>query len=378
MSMVMVAEKRWCGGLAAVLALLAGQASAQVEGIDAQADKQPEAAPIVPVAPATVDLQELRRLVADLASEDAEKRIIATGRLVERPDIRLRDLETMLESPELLAEQRQRLLGVAQSRFYGEPRGGLGFETDGQLGGRGVGIRNVVAGFPAANILQAEDRIISINGIALADFASIRPIIVSHDPGDVLALTIVRKGETLNVKVPLGSFNQLRNSMLDQGVMAAAWELRSRRLRGSPAAPILSGLAPTEWASENADASVMRVLEVGPRGRSAEDGEAGVVIGGEARGDMAASMGQVWRDGGIQLHQGMGRDLQIQQIEMLDRERLLRMARRDTIDVQLAMPNLPAVQRKELEDRRAQLQAEITALEMVAEQRRLDQLRRER
>jgi hypothetical protein len=369
-----VQGKRWWAF--AVVPLMAGAVAAQ-DGADAAADDPEGVAAPVEERREPVDLAELRLLVADLASEDAAVRILATGKLWERPDIRLRDLEKMLESPDLLPEQRQRLLNVAQSRFFLEPRGGLGFETDGQAMGRGVGIRNVVAGFPAAAVLQAEDRIIAVNGIPLTDFAAIRPIIVSHDPGDVLSLSIVRKGETLQVRVALGSFNQLRNSMLDQGVMTAAWELRSRRLRGPMGTPIPSGLAAAQWASDDGDAMMMRVLEVGPRGRAAEDGEAGVVIGGEPRGDLAASAGQGWREG-VQLHQGMGRDLQLQQIELLDRERLLRMTRRDAIDVRLAMPNLPAAERLALEQQRAQLQAEITAFEMAAEQRRLDQLRRAR
>jgi hypothetical protein len=320
----------------------------------------------------------VQALVADLASPEASRRIEATARLVEQREFRLRDIEKLLESRDLHPEQRQRLLNIAMARFYSEPRAGLGFETDGQAQERGVGVRNVVAGFPAAGVLQAGDRIMAVNGVQLPNFAAIRPIIVSHDPGDVLALSVIRGGETLNLRVPLGSFNQLRNSMLDQSVLASAWELRSRRLRGQPAGPIASGLGLTDWVADDPE-SIIRILEVGPRGRMTEEGEAGVVIGGEPRGDAASSVGQARWDAGIPIHRaGLERVAPLQDFENLERERLLRMARRDAIDVQLAMPNLPPALRQALEEQRRHLQMEITSLEMLAEQRRRDQIRRDR
>jgi hypothetical protein len=262
---------------AAVAALVAGwsagAALAQapiMQPPQVAADEQEALIAATQPAEPPISQRELNSLVADLGSEDPQVRINATIALQDRGGIRLRQLEEVLRRPDLTAEQRRRLLSAAHRRFYAEPRAALGFRSATTEAGPVV-IANVIPGFPAAGVLRAGDRITAVNGVRVPSFAAIRPLIVSRDPGDVLELTILREGATLNLAVELGAFATLQDTPLDYQVVAASWELRSRGLRGDEPPPIPSGLPVVLWMPEESTG----VLE-----SEIPD----VVVGGEARG----------------------------------------------------------------------------------------------
>ena len=56
-------------------------------------------------------------------------------------------------------------------------------------------------------------------------------LIVSHDPGDEIALSLIRGGEPVVVRLRLGSYRDLRNANeLDLPKLRMAWEMRCNRL----------------------------------------------------------------------------------------------------------------------------------------------------
>lgn len=330
-------------------------AAAQLEGLRQRGEAmiQEDQVPRVEPIPAA----EMRRLVRDLGSPDVTQRLRATAQLMERPDVRLRDLEAALEASDLTPEQRRRLLGVAEHRFRSEPRAALGFQVHmfvAEREQRGVTIGSLIPNFPAMDILRAGDRIIEVNGVPLPDFAAIRPIIVSRDPGDELRLVVVRDGATLNLTVPLGSFRRLPQaggggSHLDDAVLRDAWELRSRRLRGPASEPVHSGLLPSQWESEPIDAADSPLAGL-TRGGGADE-VIGVVVGGEARGDGPRTFEHAMHlllDDNAGIRPQMAGNPILQRLQQLRIAEISTRQRVDEIDARLAMPNLPADERLRL------------------------------
>lgn len=72
--------------------------------------------------------------------------------------------------------------------------------------GEGVLVRSVQADGPADDAgLKAADVVTSINGEAIEEFWQAREVLRELAPGDSVALTVVRDGETVSLSVTLGS-----------------------------------------------------------------------------------------------------------------------------------------------------------------------------
>lgn len=308
---------------------------------------------------------DLDALVRDLDSELVEQRISASTVLTEHRAIQLPDLEEVLKRDDLSPEQRQRLLMVAEHRFRTEPRAALGFSGHALIGdhGQGVLISNVIDGFPAAEALRANDRMISANGQPLANFQAIRPVIVSRDPGDELDLVIIRDGATLNIRVALGSFRDLPDGGgLDEGVLAEAWQMRSQNLRGPRQEPVPSGLSPQRWLPERADDGQrrpVRHVEVAVQ----DDSRLGIVMGGEARGLGGDRLARA-----IQLIEGDdARQAQLNPILQQIRHVRLQIEARESqlasIDQMLDRDGLPERDRRQLEQTRSGLEQALRGLQ---------------
>jgi S1-C subfamily serine protease len=70
---------------------------------------------------------------------------------------------------------------------------------------QGVAIQQVVAGSPAADAgLQSKDIITEINGQPLTGESTLPQIVHTLKPGDTIDLTVVRNGQTMQVKLTLG------------------------------------------------------------------------------------------------------------------------------------------------------------------------------
>lgn len=58
---------------------------------------------------------------------------------------------------------------------------------------------------PSAGVLQPQDQIIDVDGTAVTDFASLQAVLATTTPGQIVAVTVLRNGESVTEKVTLGS-----------------------------------------------------------------------------------------------------------------------------------------------------------------------------
>ena len=165
--------------------------------------------------------------------------------------------------PDLSVEQRLRLVNAVRERFESGPRAALGVQFDfaaGQNRFDGVPIQRLVDNFPAKQqgVLREGDVITEINGIPIAssvtmDFlpddggnrawSLLRAAIISHEPGELATMRILRGTTQFMARIPLGSYDALQNSApLGGQILAAAWTLRLTRASAQPPAPpVLDG-----------------------------------------------------------------------------------------------------------------------------------------
>jgi hypothetical protein len=252
-------------GTIAALLLTAGLARAQ--------DAAPPAPEPLPPA--------LAELVADLGSPTVQKRIDAATRLASNQSITLKQIEDALKQPSLSPEQRKRLTTIAVRRFANKSHAGMGVGPEPDPA-RGVIIRTIQPDFPAAKVLRQGDRIINAGGETIDAWETLRAVIVSHDPGDEIPVTVVRDGATLNLTIKLGDFTDLRQRTpaVEENILIRAWELRSRPFQDAPPKPIPSGLSAAAWTQPAFDESELarqRIFDPDPSRTS-------VSAGGEARG----------------------------------------------------------------------------------------------
>jgi hypothetical protein len=206
--------------------------------------------PTPPPAPAQQDfLNDLKALVDNLDSEILQQRLDAAKALRERPEINLRTIEGVIRTATLSPEQHRQLVSIAWERFKSEPRPAMGIQSS--YNQRGAVLQSVTRGFPAESVLRAGDRIEVADGVKLDEFDTLRHVILSRDPGDEMALSIVREGAVLNVKVTLGRFDELRGQPLTEfSLLTAFRQFRARDYftLGPKEEPLDSGLAPEAWA----------------------------------------------------------------------------------------------------------------------------------
>ncbi len=195
----------------------------------------------------------IKTLIDLLGAPTLEVREDATETLTKQ-DISLESLQSLqVNFASLSAEQRSRLDHVLLERFKQAPRAGLGVQYDPQYR-QGVRLASVVENFPAAGVLQAEDIVVKAGNVDLNTFMSqdawqaLRHQILSFQPGETMDVVVLRRGQTLRLRVPLGSYTDLVNAqpLTDQD-QAAAWAVRRQRhgveLRNSNrvAAPVVAG-----------------------------------------------------------------------------------------------------------------------------------------
>jgi hypothetical protein len=180
----------------------------------------------------------LEPLIVSLDSADADERLGAGKTLEQDPRLSLDALEWHLAQPRpLTAEQRERLTRAGRRIFDSTPRAAMGVQfarSDGASGG--VEIAGTVQGFDSFRQLRAGDIIRSIGGVRTTSQASARCAIISHDPGELVPVELLRRGEPMIVNLRLGSFAELTNAVdLNNQTLDAAWGLRLARLPGSAA-----------------------------------------------------------------------------------------------------------------------------------------------
>lgn len=172
-------------------------------------------------------------------------------------------------APGVSVEQSSRILGQLRRKFMNSGRGALGigfggFENSGAVVGR------TVPGFPAheRGLLKVGDVITRINGESLGGrFDAVpgltgpqwmlRRLVISHDPGEVIRVHLIRDGQEREVDIPLGSFAQLGNGgggAIDQQTLDAAWQTRLQRAGMQPSAErrrLMWKVDPNVWQKHN-------------------------------------------------------------------------------------------------------------------------------
>lgn len=183
----------------------------------------------------------LRELVDGLGSAEYSRREGAMAQLRDRWGLRVSDVAEAMSRPGLSAEQLVRLEQLAHEVYVRTPRGALGVQLrnlNNQVNPElevGVQVVRVSDGFPAKGVLMPEDVILEIGGreVRRSRFEdTLRARVISHDPGQVVLVTVLRVGERLTLPVELGSWESFdRNAgvlseMLSTDDLHRGWEER--------------------------------------------------------------------------------------------------------------------------------------------------------
>ena len=167
-------------------------------------------------------------LVGELGAAGYAQRRAAAERL-QRGEVPLEDLLTLLAKGGLSIEQHHRLLAITFDRIVNAPRGALGIQMESAGVATGVRISRVIAGFPAEKHLQVDDVIVAIDGRAIQSSEDLLLIVQGHPPGTEVRVEAVRgerdaRGKVrldeagqpitrrIDVRVPLGSKRELDNA----------------------------------------------------------------------------------------------------------------------------------------------------------------------
>lgn len=318
----------------------------------------------------------IAELIARLDSPVFAARSRAMVDLLQREDLTLDAAEWLLTAPDLSAEQRLRLERVALEIFARGPRGAVGIRFPPEADGP-VRIQDVLAGFPASVVLRAGDQILEADGMAMTRQAIFRAAILSHAPGEVMPMTLLRDGARLEVEVQLSSFAALTGAAPPRpGDLLAAWTLRRARDRVEPLdAPIVPRPAPVIGADA--------LHEPGSRAWESAfatgDAPAGLRVGGQARESIDRSLTQLAAADASRaltledLQDNGEADLAVQIVSL--RERRQRMLEDiDRIGALIDGPNLDArgraMMRRRLEEERQMLQVLEEQIRMLEEARK--------
>jgi len=190
-------------------------------------------------------------LIQALDSAELHERETATARIVDGdPAARLTAVERAISDPSLSPEQRERLRSAGLRLFDGTPRAAMGVTIPQTVGEAPVQVTPSAPGFDSMRVLRDGDVVRAADGRAILTDHDLRCIIVSHDPGDEVTLSIVRSGEPMTVKVRLGRFSDLgRGSMIEDRIIVGAWDRRVERLMPAPEAPLNGNAGPERWAA---------------------------------------------------------------------------------------------------------------------------------
>ena len=175
----------------------------------------------------------LAGLIDSLGSSSWAQRDQATLELAGLSDeIPLSQLEAALQDPSLTLEQRTRLYQACVLRFGVHPKGGLGVAF-GKIQVGAIELQPIQNDprFPASALLNPGDELAMIDNQIATSIFNIRAQILSREPGELLAATIIRADQVLHLDLPLGSFTQLAGAArldpaLVERALAARWERR--------------------------------------------------------------------------------------------------------------------------------------------------------
>jgi hypothetical protein len=153
------------------------------------------------------------------------------------------------KSRPLTTEQQLRVSEVALRLFKQTTRGAMGVSFARQVEG-GVEIGQAIDGFDSKRVLRGGDIIREMSGVTVFTNDEARAVIISHDPGEEVRMTIIRNGEPMEVTLRLGRFQDLQNAApVNDRTLRDAWAYRCQRtgeLTGT-GEPIDAGLTQGQW-----------------------------------------------------------------------------------------------------------------------------------
>lgn len=194
---------------------------------------------------------DLGVLVERLADDRWPVRETASAELIFSDAVTMAELEAALRRDDLNIEQRIRLIRAAQARFRAEPMGGLGVSF-GPSGEGAVQIQGVVDNgmFPAAAVIKPGDVVVAIGAEMVAGQDHMRAEILSRRPGEPLPLLVRRGREMIELRPPVGAYDNLEGAaLLDDETVAWALRLRHQRagIAGNEPARVGAGLTGAAW-----------------------------------------------------------------------------------------------------------------------------------
>lgn len=262
----------------------------------------------------TQPLTDVADLVGRLNAPEWVEREAAAETLATSEDVPVDSIAAALARPDLSAEQRVRLVGIAAARFRFEPMGGLGVQFGSATEGAVQILETVKNGrFPASDILRAGDVIVVVGDTMIGGQDHLRAEILSRRPGELLSVLVRRDRTMIRLDLPLGRFDELDGAAsLDDEIIAWAARLRLERagISAEREALVGGGLTGTAWV----DAAFPEGRAPLPPGETGERRGAPVAVGGAA--DDRRTIGQrgFWanradaaRSAGEQLRTDLGR-----------------------------------------------------------------------
>jgi hypothetical protein len=326
-------------------------------------------------------------------------------------------LSDLTQEKKLTAEQSLRLSSAAFVKFTQSPRAAMGVQFSMQdVAENGVEINAPIDGFDASRVLQAGDVVTRIDATPVYSQNDMRAAIVSYAPGDIVTLKITRDGSPLTVPLKMGNYADLRQreagamamlpggrganftggrSDLDASTLSDAWALRCERLRptaeGAPGSRVIeSGLTDGQWLLSD-DARQRRRAALHSRMAGVPNG----IVMRQGNGWRIMNSGDSVRDESAEFVRnrdeesrkaGLNRErffndqpvfvagvkvaeLQARSVEITQRLNDLRVQLR-WYSQQMQVPQLPAEDRRALEQMAMRTKQEISSLE--SEQRTID------
>lgn len=179
-----------------------------------------------------------------LDSRDLADRVQASDLLV---NYSLTAIVKALASPDLSPEQRQRLRAAGQLLFTRSPRGALGVRFA-DVGDDPSTVVDPVERFDSQRVLRSGDALVTIDDHRITGQFDVRQAIISHDPGEMVTLGILRAGTPMTVEVKMGRLDDLgARPPLEPQILNAAWLYRLARAGEPRTAAVESPLAPEQW-----------------------------------------------------------------------------------------------------------------------------------
>ncbi len=247
-------------------------------------------------------------LLRDLNDDAFAVRERASALIAGDLSVPLDEIARALARPDLSPEQSARLAAAGEARFVNAPHAALGTSFQASFGtSPQVVIGRPQPGWDAARVLQPGDVIRAADGVVIDDFEQFRAILTAHDPGEAMALNILRGGRSIEVRVTLGRYDDLRDPLpLDEDLLRGAWAHRVARVWKraglSPEQPAIDPrIDARTWrqlsrATERGERSMAGQAVAGSPEAAARAGPR-LVAGGTARATRAWAIGP---DGGRQ------------------------------------------------------------------------------